>query len=187
MRIGVARVSKREQHPEAQQDALAAYGCERIFTDKATGKLARRPELDKALLMAREGDQIVVTKLDRLGRSLKNRIEIAEDLKERGVALVVIDQGIDTSTPVGVMFFQILGAVAQFELARNSERTLDGLAAARARGRTGGQKPKLGPRQVALARQMYDTGDYTVQQIADEFGVSRPTIYRHLDKREATS
>lgn len=182
VRIGVARVSKRDQHPDAQHDALTAAGCEKIFTDKASGKLARRPELDKALLTLRAGDQLVITKLDRLGRSLKNLIEIADQLKERGVDLVVLDQGIDTSTPVGVMFFQILGAVAEFELALNSERTLDGLTAARARGRTGGQKPKLGPRQVALAREMYDAGDYTVQQIADEFGVSRPTIYRHLDK-----
>ena len=105
--------------------------------------------------------------------------------------LVVLDQGIDTSTAVGRMFFQILGAIAEFEHALMSERTRDGLAAARARGRTGGQKPKLTPRQVALARQMYDeTGDdgnrrYTVAQIAAEFGVTRPTIYRHLAKLPA--
>ncbi|MCP3818693.1 recombinase family protein [Streptomyces sp. A3M-1-3] len=185
MRIGVARVSKRDQHPESQHDALKAARCERIFTDKASGKLARRPELDKALLVAREGDQLVVTKLDRLGRSLENLIELAKDLQTRGVDLVVLDQGIDTSTAVGRMFFQILGAVAEFEHALMSERTVDGLEAARARGRTGGQKPKLGPRQVRLARQMYDSGDYTVQQIADEFGVTRPTIYRHLGKNLA--
>jgi DNA invertase Pin-like site-specific DNA recombinase len=101
---------------------------------------------------------------------------------------VVLDQGIDTSTAVGRMFFQILGAIAEFEHALMSERTIDGLASARARGRSGGQKPKLGPRQVKLARRMYDeTAEdgkrrYTVQQIAEEFGVSRPTIYRHLAK-----
>ncbi len=188
MRIGVARVSKRDQQPEKQQDALKAAGCEQIFTDKASGKLARRPELDKALLVAREGDQLVVTKLDRLGRSLENLIELAKDLHSRGVDLVVLDQGIDTSTAVGRMFFQILGAVAEFEHALMSERTVDGLEAARARGRSGGQKPKLGPRQVRLAREMYDEADangkqkWTVQQIADEFGVTRPTIYRHLSK-----
>ncbi len=188
MRIGVARVSTRDQHPEAQQDALRAAGCEKVFTDKASGKLARRPELDKALLVAREGDQLVVTKLDRLGRSLENLIELSKALQARGVDLVVLDQGIDTSTAVGRMFFQILGAVAEFEHALMSERTVDGLEAARARGRTGGQKPKLGPRQVQLARQMYDEVDatgkqkWTVQQIAEEFGVTRPTIYRHLDK-----
>jgi DNA invertase Pin-like site-specific DNA recombinase len=188
MRIGVARVSKRDQHPEAQQDALKAAGCEKIFTDKASGKLARRPELDKALLVAREGDQLVVTKLDRLGRSLENLIELSKQLQAEGVDLVVLDQGIDTSTALGRMFFQILGAIAEFEHALMSERIRDGLEAARARGRTGGQKPKLGPRQVQLAREMYDEVDangkqkWTVQQIADEFGVTRPTIYRHLSK-----
>jgi DNA invertase Pin-like site-specific DNA recombinase len=138
-------------------------------------------------MVARDGDQIVVTKLDRLGRSLENLIELSKQLQERGIALVVLDQGIDTSTSVGRMFFQILGAIAEFEHALMSERTHDGLAAARARGRTGGQKPKLGPRQVDLARAMYEELDergkrrYTVAQIAEEFGVTRPTIYRHLD------
>jgi len=157
MRIGYGRVSTRDQHPEAQHDALAAAGCEQIFIDKASGKLARRPELDKALLSAnRSGDQLVITKLDRLGRSLEHLIELSKLLQTSGVDLVVLDQGIDTSTAVGRMLFQILGAIAEFEHALMSERTLDGLAAARARGRTGGQKPKLGPRQVELARQMYD-------------------------------
>ncbi|WP_433258864.1 recombinase family protein [Streptosporangium sp. CA-135522] len=138
--------------------------------------------LDKAFLVAREGDELVVTKLDRLGRSLENLIELSKELQDRGVGLVVLDQGIDTSTAVGRMFFPILGAIAEFEHALMSERTMDGLEAARARGRTGGQKPKLGPRQVQLSRKMYDSGDYTVQQIADGFGVTRPTIYRRLAK-----
>lgn len=187
VKIGYGRVSTRDQHPDAQHDALAAVGCDQIFLDVVSGKLARRPELDKALLSAnRAGDQIVVTKLDRLGRSLEHLIELSNTLAARGVDLVVLDQGIDTSTAVGRMFFQILGAIAEFEHALMSERTMDGLAAARARGRTGGQKPKLGPRQVALAAAMYaELGAdgkrrYTVDQIAAEFGVTRPTIYRHL-------
>jgi DNA invertase Pin-like site-specific DNA recombinase len=153
------------------------------------GKLARRPELDKALLSAnRPGDQLVVTKLDRLGRSLEHLIELAKHLEQRGVDLVVLDQGIDTSTALGRLFFQIIGAIAEFEHALMSERTMNGLAAARARGRTGGQKPKLGSRQVKLAREMYEETDsdgkraHTVAEIAAEFGVSRPTIYRHLAK-----
>ena len=189
MRIGYGRVSTRDQHPEAQHDALIAAGCKQIFIDNASGKLASRLELSKALLVAnRPEDQLVVTKLDRLGRSLEHLIELSKALTERGVDLVVLDQGIDTSTAVGRMFFQILGAIAEFEHALMSERTRDGLAAARARGRSGGQKPKLGPRQVALARQMYDELDergkrrYTVDQIAAEFGVTRPAIYRHLGK-----
>lgn len=190
MRIGYARVSTRDQHPEAQHDALTAAGCDErhIYIDKASGKLARRPQLDQALAVLREGDQLVITKLDRLGRSLANLIEIAADLQRRGVHLVVLDQGIDTTTAVGRMFFQILGSIAEFEHALMSERTVDGLAAARARGRTGGQKPKLGPRQVELVRAMYEESGqdgkrrYTVAQIADEFGVSRPTVYRVLER-----
>jgi DNA invertase Pin-like site-specific DNA recombinase len=194
MRIGYGRVSTRDQHPEAQHDALAAAGCDEIFIDKASGTLARRPELDKALLSVnRAGDQLVATKLDRLGRSLEHLIELSKLLQARDVDLVVLDQGIDTSTAVGRLFFSIIGAIAEFEHALMSERTMDGLAAARARGRTGGQKPKLGPRQVKLARQMYEeTGEdgkrkCTVQQIADEFGVTRPTIYRHLSKTTPSS
>lgn len=190
MRIGYGRVSTRDQHPEAQHDALVAAGCDQVFIDTASGKLARRPELDKALLSAnRGGDQLVVTKLDRLGRSLEHLIELSKQLDAAGVDLVVLDQGIDTSTAVGRMFFQILGSIAEFEHALMSERTRDGLAAARARGRTGGQKPKLGPRQVKLARAMFDETApdgrrrYIVQEIADEFGVSRPTIYRHLSNQ----
>ena len=194
MRIGYGRVSTRDQNPDAQQDALAAAGCEQIFTDKASGKLARRPELDKALLVAcRHGDQLVITKLDRLGRSLEHLIDLSAELQKRGVDLVVLDQGIDTSTAVGRMFFQILGAIAEFEHALMCERTL----------RRPGRRPRprqhrrpetqARPRQVALARQMYEETDadgrrlYTVAQIAAEFGVTRPTIYRHLGKLTATA
>ena len=130
----------------------------------------------------------MVTKLDRLGRSLENLIAVSNELREHQVDLVVLDQGIDTSTAIGGMFFQFLGSIAEFEHALMSERTMDGLAAARARGRTGGQRPKLGPRQVRLAQGMYEEKGpdgrrtYTVAQIAAEFGVARPTIYRHLAK-----
>lgn len=186
MRIGYGRVSTRDQHPEAQHDALTAAGCEQISTDVASGKLTRRPQLDQALLITRPGDQLVVTKLDRLGRSLEHLIELSAALQENQVDLVVLDQGIDTSTAVGRMFFQILGSIAEFEHALMSERTKEGLAAARARGRTGGQRPKLTARQAKIALAMYeeldDTGKraHTVSQIADEFGVTRPTIYRHI-------
>ena len=192
MRIGYGRVSTRDQNPDGQRDALAGADCDEIFVDNASGKLASRPELDKALLVAaRAGDQLVVTKLDRLGRSLEHLVALSSDLQARGVDLVVLDQGIDTSTAVGRMFFQILGAIAEFEHALMSERTRDGLAAARARGRTGGQKPKLTVRQAKIAQAMYDElgadgrRAHTVKEIADEFGVSRPTIYRHLQRSPA--
>jgi DNA invertase Pin-like site-specific DNA recombinase len=194
MTVGYGRISTRDQHPEAQHDALLVAGCEQIFIDTASGKLARRPELEKALLSAnRAGDQVVITKLDRLGRSLEHLIDLSKTLDAGGVDLVVLDQGIDTSTAVGSLFFQIIGAIAEFEHSLMSERTIDGLAAARARGRTGGQKPKLGPRQAKLAREMYEeTGPdgrrrHTVAHIAAEFGVSRPTIYRQLERAAKTA
>ena len=189
MRIGYGRVSTTDQILDAQRDALQTGGCDEVLVNRASGKLARRPELDKALLVARDGDQLVVTKLDRLGRSLEHLIALSNDLQARGVDLVVLDQGIDTSTPVGRMFFQILGAIAEFEHALMAERTRDGLAAARARGRTGGQRPKLSPRQARIAQEMYEAVGpdgrraHTVTEIAAEFGVSRPTIYRHLQRR----
>jgi DNA invertase Pin-like site-specific DNA recombinase len=188
VRIGYGRVSTRDQNPDGQQDALLAAGCEQVFIDAASGKLASRPKLDEALRIARDGDQLVVTKLDRLGRSLEHLIALSGQLQTRGVDLIVLDQGIDTSTAIGRMFFQILGAIAEFEHALMSERTRDGLAAARTRGRTGGQKPKLTPRQAKIAQVMYDElgpdgrRAHTVQQIADEFAVTRPTIYRHLQR-----
>ncbi len=182
MRIGYGRVSTRDQRSESQHDALIASGCEQIFIDKASGTLARRPELDKALLSAnRAGDQLVITKLDRLGRSLEHLIALSGQSRDSQVDLVVLDQGIDTSTAVGRSFFSVIGAIAEFEHALMSERTRDGLAAARP-----WSEPKLGPRQVTLAQAMYDeTGAdrkraYTVAQIASEFSVTRPAIYRHL-------
>lgn len=188
MSIGYGRVSKRDQHPEVQHDALVAAGCDYIFIDNKSGKLERRPELDKALLVLRAGDIFTVTKLDRLARSTKQLHHIVlEQLKERGVHFRAIDQGIDTTTPAGRLFFKILAAYAEFEHDLIVERTLDGLAAARARGRQGGRKAKMTPARAAQARKMYEEVDtsgkhrYTVAEIAAAFGVTRPTIYRHLD------
>ena len=188
MRVGYGRVSTADQNADAQGDALEAAGCDQVLIDKASGKLARRPELDKVLLVVREGDQLVITKLDRLGRSLEHLIALSNELQARGVDLVVLNQGIDTSTALGRMFFQILGAIAEFEHALMSERTRDGLAAARARGRTGGQKAKLTPARPrsprTCTRNWAPTGaGHTVAEIGAEFGVSRPTIYRHLQPK----
>ncbi len=178
--IGYARVSTRDQHPEAQTDALSAAGCEKVFVDHASGILANRTALDEALGYLRAGDTLVITKLDRLGRSVRNLKALADELQSRQVGLRALSQGIDTTTPGGRLFFHMLAAIAEFEHDLILERTVDGLAAARARGRMGGPRFKMTSTNMAQARSMYDAGQHTVQQIADTCGVSRPTIYRHL-------
>lgn len=178
--VGYARVSTQDQNPRSQTDALQAAGCEKVFVDHASGVLANRPELDRALDYLRAGDTLVVTRLDRLGRSVKNLKDITDQLHSRGVELQAVSQGIDTATPGGRLFFHMLAAIAEFEHDLIVERTKDGLAAARARGRKGGPKFKMTPTKAKHARAMYDAGEYTVQEIADVFGVSRTTIYRHL-------
>ncbi|MBO4257162.1 recombinase family protein [Streptomyces griseorubiginosus] len=179
-KIGYGRVSTRDQNPDSQRDALVEAGCDKIFIDKASGKLASRPELDKALDYARAGDTFVVTRLARAARSLKHLIELAETLRERGIDLVVLKQGIDTSTPTGRLAFHMLGAIDEFQRELIVEGTHEGLASARARGRTGGRRPTLTATQVRMARQMYDSEEYTVQDIADSFHTSRATVYRAL-------
>lgn len=178
--IGYARVSTQDQHLDAQTDVLTEAGCERIFVDRASGKLARRPNLDKALEYLRAGDILVITKLDRLGRSVRNLVELAALLAERGIDLKVLHQGIDTTSPGGRLVFHILGAIAEFERELLSERTKDGLAAALARGRKGGRRPKLNEEQVELARDLIDSKKKTVTAVARALGVSRQTIYRSL-------
>lgn len=182
--VGYARISTVDQNAEGQLDALTAAGCERIFTDKASGKLARRPELDAMLDYVREGDVLVITKLDRLGRSVANLVELSALLTSRKVDLKVLAQGIDTSTPSGKLLFHMLAAVAEFERDLISERTREGLEAARARGRKGGRRRVLTETKLTTAREMYDSKRYTVQQIADTVGCSRTTLYRELDQRQ---
>ena len=181
-KIGYARVSTHSQKDDSQADALTAYGCDKIFTDKVSGKLAERPELDKALAYLREGDVFVITRLSRAMRSLKHMLAIAEDLQARGVGLVVLKQAIDTTTPHGRLVFHLLAAIDEFTRELIVEGTHEGLAAARARGRTGGRRRKLTPAQVRHARELYDADGHTVAEIAGLLGgVSRTTIYRALD------
>lgn len=178
--IGYSRVSTNEQSPELQDEALLAAGCDRIFTDKASGALADRPELTAALDYLRPGDVLVVWRLDRLGRSLKHLLQVVADLETRGVGLRSLHETVDTTSPSGKLIFHIFGAMAEFERALTIERTTAGLAAARARGRSGGRKPSLSPKQVEMARKMHAEGDTTVSEIADALHVSRATIYRYL-------
>ena len=187
-KIGYARVSTRSQNDDSQVDELTAYGCDKIFTDKTTGKLAERPELDKALAYPREGDVFVITRLSRAMRSLKHLLTLADQLRERGVGLVVLRQHIDTTTPAGRLVFHILGAIDEFQRELIVEGTREGLDAARARGRTGGRKPKLSAAKAATVRRMYQaTGPdgkrlHTVAEIAQAVGVHRTTVYDYLKK-----
>lgn len=190
-RYGYARVSTRSQTDDSQLDALRADGCERIWTDTASGRLARRPEWDKCLDYLRAGDELVITRLSRMARSVRHLTEVAALLNERGVDLVVLKQGIDTTTPAGRFLFHIIGAMDEMLADLISEGTREGLEAARARGRAGGRRPKLTNRQAVIARQMYDEKGvdgkrrYTVAEIAETFHVSRKTIYRHLEPTSA--
>jgi len=179
-------MNSRDQNTDGQHDALTAAGCERIFIDHASGKLARRPQLDAMLDYVRPGDVLVITKLDRLGRSVANLIERTTELASRGVDLRVLHQGIDTTTPGGKLLFHVMAAVAEFERDMVSERTREGLAAARARGRKGGRRPVLSADKIATARKLYDERVMTVAQIAAVVGCSRATLYRSLGT-EATA
>jgi DNA invertase Pin-like site-specific DNA recombinase len=178
--LGYARVSTGEQDPSLQLDALNAAGCLKVFTDRASGALDRRPQLDRLLDQLRPGDTIVVWRLDRLGRSLKHLIQLIEDLGDRGVGFRSLTEGMDTTTSGGKLVFSIFGALAEFERSLIRERTMAGLAAARARGRVGGRPPVMTPEKVKVARHLYQARELTVEEIAKTIGVSRKTVYRHL-------
>jgi DNA invertase Pin-like site-specific DNA recombinase len=187
-KIGYARVSTRSQNDDSQIDELTGYGCDKIFTDTASGKLAARPELDKALDWLRAGDVLVITRLSRAMRSLKHLLALADELRERGIDLVVLRQHIDTTTPTGRLVFHVLGAIDEFQRELIIEGTREGLEAARARGRTGGRKPKLSAAKAATVRRMYQAAGpdgkrlHTVAEIAQTAGVHRTTVYDYLKK-----
>jgi len=179
-KIGYARVSTLQQDEALQLDALRAAGCDRIFVDKASGKLESRPALDDLLAQARRGDSLVVWRLDRLGRSLRHLIDVVADLERRGVGFVSLTESLDTTTPGGRLLFHLMGALAQFERELIRERTLAGLAAARTRGRTGGRPTVWTEDKLRTAQVMRASGGYDVTSIAKVLGVSRASVYRAL-------
>lgn len=180
MLVGYARVSTADQNLELQLDALKAAGCERVFVEKASGAQRERPELIAALGYVRPGDAIVVWKLDRLARSMKQLIETVEDLESKGIGFRSLTESIDTTTAGGKLVFHIFGALAEFERGIIRERTRAGLDAAAARGRKGGRPSKLSAEDLKAAKALLADPTITVDEVASRLRVSPATLYRHL-------
>ena len=178
MKIGYARVSTLDQNLDLQRDALSQAGCEKLFTDTASGALDSRKGLLEAIEFARKGDIIVVWKLDRLGRSLKHLIETVNSLHSRGIGFASVQEQIDTTTPGGKLVFHVFGALAEFERELIRERTTAGLKAARARGKLGGRPKKLSPKQIEMARKLYADTTVSIKEICETLQISRATLYR---------
>ncbi len=186
MLIGYARVSTLDQNLQAQEDLLREAGCEKIFQDHISGTARERVGLGELQKELRSGDTLVVWRLDRLGRSLPDLIEWVRSLEEQSVALHSLHEAIDTSTSTGKLVFHLFGALAEFERNLIRERTLTGLAAARARGRLGGRPRSLQSDQVQAMAQLYEQGDMTVQHICALFRISKPTFYASLKRVQTT-
>lgn len=188
--IGYARCSTDQQDLTAQREMLIRLGVDedRLYLDHGlTGTTRARPGLDQALAAVRAGDTLVVPKLDRLARSVPDARAIGDSLAARGVKLSLGGQVYDPSHPMGKMFFNILATFAEFEVDLLRMRTREGMAVARAKGKLRGRQPKLSPKQQAELRRMHDSGDYAIADLAELFSVSRPTIYRGLQRPSASS
>ena len=177
--FGYARVSTEQQNLDRQIDMLEKYGVDRIFNEKMTGTKRNRPELEKLLERLAEGDTVVVESLSRLGRSTKDLIWLMETFNEKGVNLVSLKESIDTTSSTGKLLFTLMSALAQFERDVLADRTKEGLAAARARGRKGG-RPPTDKDAVRKAVRLYKTGEYTVSEIVEMTGVRKTTLYKNL-------
>ena len=179
-RIGYARVSTDDQNLNLQGDALNKAGCQVIYEESASGKNSERPELDQCLKALRSGDTLVVWRLDRLGRSLRDLVQIAGDLEKRGIAFESLMEKIETESAAGRLVFHVFAALAEFERNLIRERTKAGLAAARARGRKGGRRPKLDEKKIREIRALLRDPRVVVGDVAKRYGVSRTTIYKHV-------
>lgn len=187
MLIGYARVSTAEQNLDLQIDALKQAGCERIFSEAASGARTERAALNAALAHARTDDVFVVWKLDRLGRTVGQLVEFVSRLRDQGIEFRSLTDGIDTTTPAGRFFFHMMAALAEMERDLIRERTKAGLAAARARGRKGGRRFALTPRQIEQARLLLQHPDQSIEGVASTLGVSRSTLYRALARQSQSA
>jgi DNA invertase Pin-like site-specific DNA recombinase len=187
MLVGYARVSTRDQNYELQLDALEAAGCSKIFEEKLSGAQRDRPELKAALDYVRSGDALVVWKLDRLARSLKQLIETVEMLSEHKIGFRSLTENIDTTSSGGRLIFHIFGALAEFERSIIRERTTAGLVAARARGRVGGRPPALNEGDLRVAQTLLKDGELTVAEIAERLHVAPSTLYKHLPRPRSST
>lgn len=179
-RIGYARVSTDDQHLDLQRDALTRAGCSAIYEEAASSKSAARPELEQCREALRAGDTLVVWRLDRIGRSLPDLVQIVADLEQRGVGFESLAEKLETGSAAGKLVFRVFAALAVFERDLIRERTHAGLAAARARGRAGGRKPKLDDQQVREIKALLRDPDIQVAEVARRYGVSRTTLYKHV-------
>lgn len=184
MKIGYARVSTLDQNPALQQDALEKAGCGKVIVDRVSGTVAARPGLEKVKELLRAGDTLVVWRLDRLGRSLRDLIDWVRYLDEHDVGLQSLQEALDTGTPAGKLTFHLFGALAEFERNLIQERTQAGLAAARARGRRGGRRKSLTSDKRGLAVDLYNQKKMTVDKICEVMGISKPTLYRYIDEAQ---
>jgi DNA invertase Pin-like site-specific DNA recombinase len=180
-RIGYSRVSTNDQDTTAQVIRLEAAGCHRIFQETISSRVEHRPQLQACLEYLREGDALVTVRLDRLARSTQELLEIAQALERRGIDLVVLDQAIDTSTPAGKLMFAVLAAIAQFERDLIRERTLDGLARAKAQGKVGGRRPTIAGQKAQLVKRLAAEGQ-SIRQIAASIDSSPSAVHRLLSK-----
>lgn len=185
MLIGYARVSTGDQRLDLQHDALQRAACEKVFEDTASGRLVDRPGLQRALDVLRSGDTLIVWKLDRLGRSVKQLVDLVSGFDRDGINFVSLTDGIDTSTPAGRFFFHVMASLAQMEHELIAERTQAGLNAAHAQGRRGGRRRKMTDSKYAAAKQLLDSGMRS-EEVANTLGLSIATIYRWLPAKSRT-
>jgi DNA invertase Pin-like site-specific DNA recombinase len=193
MKIGYARVSTQDQELSLQLDALEEVGCRQIYREKMSGSTKERPQLHRMMAQLREGDTVVIWKLDRLARSIKDMVSLVNEIQEKGGALHSLNDQIDTTTPHGKFTFHIFAALAEFERNLIRERTKAGLVAARARGKKGGRRKALDEEKTQRLYKLYGEANadgsrkYVIKEICEMMGVSRSSLYRYLEQREVSS